>query len=260
MKPYTTGRPRTEDLREIVNAIFYLNKTGCPWRYLPKDFPSYQLVSYYYQKWVNNGTWEQVNTILHRRLRKEAGRKEEPTAGIMDSQTVRGTPESVKEVGIDGGKKVKGRKRHIVVETMGYPIIVVVHAANIHDSRGARQVLDALGSIVKTIQKIWADTAYQGEELAQWAKEKLGCVVDVVKKKEGNGFQVVPWRWIVERTFGWFGRYRRLNRDYERQPESSKSQVYVASIRWMLRRIMKERNKKAVCGFSLFPPVSTAAA
>lgn len=260
VEPYTTGRPRTEDLREIVNAIFYLNKTGCPWRYLPKDFPSYKLVSYYYQKWVNNGTWEQVNTILHRRLRKEAGRKEEPTAGIMDSQTVRGTPESVKEVGIDGGKKIKGRKRHIVVDTMGYPIFVVVHAANIHDSRGAKRVLDALGSIVKTIQKIWVDTAYQGEELAQWAKEKLGCFFEVVKKKEGKGFQVVSWRWIVERTFGWFGRYRRLNRDYERKPESSKSQVYVASIRLMLRRIMKERNKKAAHGFSLLPSISTAAA
>ena len=104
------------------------------------------------------------------------------------------------------------------------------------------------------------DTAYQGEELAQWAKDKMGCVIEVVKKKEGKGFQVVSWRWIVERTFGWFGRYRRLNRDYERKPESSKSQVYVASIRLMLRRIMKERNKKAAHGFSLLPPVSTAAA
>ena len=239
--PYTTGRPRKVNLREIVNAIFYINKTGCQWRFLPKDFPNYSLVSYYYHKWVDRGILEKINTAIHQKLRKEIGLDENPTAGIIDTQTVKGTPESSQESGFDGGKLIKGRKRHIVVDTMGCIIIVLVHAANIYDGKAARQILISLFCITTTIKKIWADGTYRGE-LIEWAKDELGCKIEVVKKKKNSaGFHVLPRRWVVERTFAWLGRARRLSKDYERKPASSAGHVYIASIRLMLRKICKER-------------------
>ena len=182
--PYTTGRPRQVDLREVVNAIFYLNKTGCQWRYLPKDFPPYTLVSYYYHKWVDNHTWEQINTAIRQQLRKERGRDENPSVGIIDSQTVKGTPASAQASGFDGGKLIKGRKRHIVVDSMGCLLIVRVHAANIHENRAAYKVLPALFLLVSTLKIIWADSAYRGKKFIQWVKQQFDCDFEVVEKKK----------------------------------------------------------------------------
>jgi putative transposase len=236
--PCKTGRPRGIDLREVLNAIFYLNKTGCPWRYLPHDFPPRVNVAYYYYKWTENGTLEAINTALRQQLREKAGRDPDPTAAIVDSQSVKGTPESYEDSGFDGGKLVKGRKRHIVVDTMGCIIAVWVHAANMFDGKAARHVLAYALVTVDSIRKIWADSAYAGAELAQWLAERFACALEVVKKPRGvRGFQVLPRRWVVERTFAWLGRSRRLSKDYERSPESSEAQVYLASARLLLRQL-----------------------
>lgn len=230
------GRPRKLDLRQIINAILYVTRTGCQWRALPKEYPKWYSVYYYFLKWSKDGTWQSINRTLRRMDRQRRERKPEPTAGIIDSQTVK-TTEMGGERGYDAGKKINGRKRHIVVDTLGNILELVVHAANIQDRDGARLVLPKLDRItLDSLVKVWADGGYRGK-LITWVHDALNIVLEIVEKEPGQkGFKVLPRRWVVERTFGWLGRWRRLSKDYERTIESSEGMIYIASIGTMLKR------------------------
>jgi putative transposase len=234
------GRPIELDMRQTVNAIFYIVRTGCQWQNLPKDYPNYNSVYYHYRKWCKDNTWQQVNTILRKKDRQRQGRNEDPTAGAIDTQSVK-TTEAGGERGYDAGKRINGRKRHIVVDTVGNLLDVVVHAAGIQDYHGARPTLLKLTETVSTLKKIWADGIYKKDGLVDWVRETLDIVLEVVERPPDQvGFQVLPRRWVVERTFAWLGRYRRLSKDYERCTKSSEGVIYIASIHTLLRRVTTE--------------------
>jgi putative transposase len=240
--PKAEGRPRTHSLRDVLDAIFYVLKSGCHWRLLPHDFPPWSTVYYHFRRFRSKGLWSFILKGLHAAERKRVGKDPQPTAAIMDSQSVKSVEESAQPSGYDAHKNLKGRKRHLLVDTLGLPLSVYVTSADVQDRVGARCLLAGLKPFVPRLKKIWADGAYTGEKLARWCQEQGEWELQIVERSssaDSEGFVVLPHRWIVERTLGWLMRTRRLSKDYERKVQSSESFMEVGMIRLILKRLAR---------------------
>ncbi len=234
--PKPGGRPRTLDMRQVINAMLYLVVTGCQWRMLPHDYPKWQSVYHYFRQWRDDGTWQRLHDTLRAEVRRQAGRHKHPTAGALDSQSVK-TTQIPGVRGYDAGKHINGRKRHVLVDTLGLLLAVVVTAASTSDPAGARLLLRRLGGACKQVRKIWVDGTYRGQVLDWVSAHFKFRLQPVLRAADQQGFVVLPWRWVVERTFAWLTQCRRLSKDYEVLPSSSEAMIYIAMTRLMIRRL-----------------------
>lgn len=232
----TRGQERIHSQREIINAILSVLRTGCGWAYLPHDLPPWSTVYSYYWKWREDGVWTQIADALREADRELSGKEDEPTAGVLDSQSVK-TGDRGGNRGYDAGKKINGRKRHILTDTDGRVSVRIVHEADVQDPDGGKQVLKQAKEQHQFLEMVWADERYRS--LVDWAREELDIVLEIVAKIKLPGFHLLPRRWVVERTFAWFGKSRRLSKDYEYLEESSEAWLDIAMIGLYLGRLAR---------------------
>lgn len=235
------GRPRTVDIWEVLNALMYLLVEGCRWRALPGDFPAWQTVYSYFRNWRKDGSWIRVHDQLRQFIRIEQERHPSPSEGSIDSQSVKTAAGLNQAVGYDAGKKIKGRKRFMSVDTLGLVLRVWVTAADVTEREGGKQVLKkvkSMGPQVSRLHTIWVDGGFRGDAFMKWVMDVCHWIVVVIlRSDDAKGFELLPKRWVVERTFGWLMHCRRLVRDYEVLPETSETLIYLAMIRIMVRRL-----------------------